>query len=341
MGADPAIQEYASGSINGADYNGYTYANSSSGLAGPSGVAFNSQGDLFVANSSNGTIDEFTPAGVESQFYSGLGQPEAIAFDQYGDLYVATNANGGKIMKITPSGVGSVFAEASLSPNESLSSPSGLAFDSSGNLYVTTAGGGNGINTDTDPGYAIDKITPSGVVSIFAESNTTPGGPNGVGFGYLSNPQGLAFDSSGNLYVADSNNNAVEEFNSSGTSVSTFADLGANTNPHGLAFGSNGDLYVANFSHYPYPEGDVDSKGNPDPGFSAIEQYSPGGTLLQTFNDNTASPSGLEDGGYIAIESNNGTPLLATIPEPSTSSAFGLGALSLIGFSKIKRRRRL
>jgi sugar lactone lactonase YvrE len=340
MGADPDVQEYSSGSIDGASYNGYAYASSSSGIIGPSGLAFNGQGDLFVANTTNGTIDEFTPAGVESQFYSGLDQPEAIAFDPYGDLYVTTKANGGAIFKITPGGAGSVFATVALSPNGSLSSPSGLAFDSSGNLYVTTAGGGNGINVNTDPGYAIDKITPSGQVSIFAESNTTPGGPEGVGFGYLSNPQGLAFDSSGNLYVADFNNNAIEEFNSTGTSVTTFAEVGANTNPHGLAFDSSGDLYVTNFSHYPYPEGDQNN-GQPDPGFSADEEYSPTGTLLQTFNDNTASPSGLEDGGYIAIETDSGTPLLATVPEPSSASAFGLGTLSLLGLSKIRRRRRI
>jgi sugar lactone lactonase YvrE len=326
MGGDPAVQEYAS---QGIVTTGTTFA--SGNLAGASGIAFDSEGNLYVANATNGTINEYTASGgnppglTNNVFYSGLNSPSDIAFDQFGNLYVAENA-GDDIVQITPGGSAAVFASG-------LANPSGLAFDSSGNLYVT-------VNGAPSTSYAIVKIAPSGSESIFVEANGTPGGPPGVGFGGptpgLSNPQGLAFDGAGNLYVADYNNDVIDEFNSSGTSESIFASLPTGSNPHGIAFDSSGDLFVANFSHGSYPEGDM------PPGFSAIEEYSSlgGSTPLQTFNDNTSSPSGLEDGGYIAIETDSGVPLLDPVPEPSGPGMFAIGTASLVGFSALKRRRR-
>jgi DNA-binding beta-propeller fold protein YncE len=95
----------------------------STGLAAPSGLAFNSAGDLFVANFMNNTIVEFTPGGVGSVFAStGLREPNGLAFNSAGDLFVGNEGNG-TIVEFTPAGVGSVFATG-------LAFPRGLAFNS-------------------------------------------------------------------------------------------------------------------------------------------------------------------------------------------------------------------
>jgi glucose/arabinose dehydrogenase len=51
-----------------------------SGLSGPEGLAFDSTGDLFEADSGSGNIFEFTPSGVKSTFASGLDNPNGLAF---------------------------------------------------------------------------------------------------------------------------------------------------------------------------------------------------------------------------------------------------------------------
>src|SRR5260370_1064810 len=81
-----------------------------------------------------------------------------------------------------------------------LNGPSSARLDSAGNLYIA----------DTS-NEAIRKLTPAGIISTFA-------GQGGAGFGgdgglasraQFSNPSGLAFDSAGNLYIADTTNNRI------------------------------------------------------------------------------------------------------------------------------------
>ena len=118
----------------------------------------------------------------------------------------------------TPAPTVSTFASGAVE----FSAPDGLAFDSAGNLYAA-----NDVKNGT-----VDKVTPAGVVSIFAS------GLGGV-------PADLAFDHAGNLYVSRYTSNAVEKVTPAGT-VSTFA-AGFN-HPDGLAFDAAGNLYVANYS---------------------------------------------------------------------------------------------
>jgi DNA-binding beta-propeller fold protein YncE len=73
-------------------------------------MAFDSAGNLYVANYLNSIILKYDSHGRASLFYStGLSNPQGIAFDQSGNLFVA-NYWSGDILKITPQGVSSVFA---------------------------------------------------------------------------------------------------------------------------------------------------------------------------------------------------------------------------------------
>jgi DNA-binding beta-propeller fold protein YncE len=173
-------------------------------------------------------------------------------------LYVSTEVRD--IDKIISDGTVSVFSRL-LPPSVY---PAGLAFDASRNVYAT----------DPNQGQ-IDKISPTGTVSLFA---TVPSFPYGLAFdtsGNLyvaglftdeinkitpagavslfatlpteSDPNGLAFDASGNLYVTMDSMDQISRITSSG-SVSVFATLPPGSSPRGVAFDSSGSLYAADFS---------------------------------------------------------------------------------------------
>ncbi len=197
-----------------------------SGFSVPAGLAFDTAGNLYVANAGNNTVSEVSPSGTVSTFVStGLNQPESLAFDTSGNLYIANTGDDtvSKVVNRNVSTFASGFGAA----------PSGLAFDQSGNLYVAIGA------HDT-----ISKVTPQGSISDFVAPG--PGAPDGLG-----DPSGLAFDSAGNLYVANFGGfggNTISEVTPAGT-VSTFVadDAGLN-GPEGLAFDAAGNLYVSNFA---------------------------------------------------------------------------------------------
>jgi sugar lactone lactonase YvrE len=304
------IEKFNSSGISGdnTDAGAFTTSNTDT----PNGIAFDSAGNLYVANAGGNNITEFSSSGAYLGVYaSGLSSPSGLVIDKYGDLFVANNGNG-TITEIIPGGSETTFATG-------LSAPNGLAFGSNGDLFV--ANGGN--NT-------IEEIPTSGsgagVPILFATANTMDG-VTGVGFSGLNDPEGIASDNNGNLYVANmaTSDDGIEEFSSAGAALGVFASQGLES-PNGVAFDSSGDLFVSNYSH----------NGAIGTGTSNIEEFSSTGTLLDTFY----SPN-LHDGGYIAIES-SGSPDLppGNVPEPSNASLITLGTASLIGFSWLRRRRR-
>ena len=180
-----------------------------SGLGTAVGLAFNSEGDLFVSlGNYSGSIIKITPGGVQSTFASGFDDPEGLAFNSGGDLFVA-NTGGNDIIEITPDGVKSTFASG-------LDNPSGLAFNSAGDLFEADQWSGN-----------IYKFTPGGMRSTFASG--------------LAGPWGLAFNSAGNLFVANGAGNNIIEITPGGVQ-SIFAT--GFSYPNGLVFNSEGDLFV-------------------------------------------------------------------------------------------------
>lgn len=136
----------------------------------------------------------------------------------------------------------------------SFNNPSGVTFDAkSGNLYVA----------DT-ASQVIRVITPAGVVSTLAGQAAMAGFANGIGTAAtFFNPTGIAVDATGNVYVADSGNNAIRKITMPGAVVSTLAGSGLtgaanNTvgtsasfnNPNGVAVDAAGNVYVADTYNY-------------------------------------------------------------------------------------------
>lgn len=252
----------------------YEFANGTGSAASfktPWGIAADSDGNLYVADTFNHQIRKITPTGVVTTFAGstvcsntclsgssdGTGTaatftyPHGIAVDSKGNVFVAHNSS---IRKITPLGVVTTFAGSTTTGNTNGtgvaatfgSSPWAIAIDSSDNLFVADISNNN-----------IRKITPSGVVTTFAGSTLgASGSANGTGTAATFNsPSGLAFDSLGNLFVADQFNNTIRKITSAGV-VTNFA--GSTTSgssdgigtastfytPTGVVADSSNNLYV-------------------------------------------------------------------------------------------------
>jgi sugar lactone lactonase YvrE len=218
------------------------FATTQSGLNLPHDVAFDHSGNLWVADTDNNRILEFTapfssgeaasleigqPAGA-SEFttsgaqttQSGLNVPEHIAFDSSGNLWVADMFNC-RVLEFTapfssgeaasleigqPAG-GSAFTSKACAVTQSgLEYPKSVAFDSSGNLWVVDRGNNrvleylypfsNGMNANIEIGQ------PAGG-SAFTTNNPTTSASG------LSSPKDIAFNS-GNLWVADGESRILE-----------------------------------------------------------------------------------------------------------------------------------
>lgn len=139
------------------------------------GLAFDSQGMLYVSSRMDGIVYQVTPNGNVSIFVEGMGIATGLAFDPEGNLFVGDRS--GTIFKISPNR--QIFVFATLEPSISAYH---LAFGPNGHLYVT---GPTTSSFDT-----VYRISEHGDVETFYRG--------------LGRPQGLAFDDQGRLYVAAS-----------------------------------------------------------------------------------------------------------------------------------------
>jgi uncharacterized repeat protein (TIGR02543 family) len=185
--------------------------------------------------------------------------PWHIAVDIGDNVYVADYGNH-TIRKITPAGAVSTLAGLAGSPESTdgtgsaarFNMPIGVAVDTNGNVYVGEYGNST-----------IRKITPGGVVSSLAGLAGNIGSADGTGSAArFKNPNGVAVDTNGNVYVADYGNYTIRKITPGGA-VSTIAGLAGNRGttdgvgaaarffyPAGIAVDNARSLYVADtFNH--------------------------------------------------------------------------------------------
>ncbi len=139
------------------------------------GIAFDREGQMYVSSRFDGTVYRVAPNGTMSAYAQGMGVATGLAFDREENLYVGDRS--GTIFKISRER--QIFVFATLEPSVSAYH---LAFGPSGDLFVT--------GPTTSSFDSVYRIDPHGEVSVF--------------YGGLGRPQGLAFDTEGNLYLAAS-----------------------------------------------------------------------------------------------------------------------------------------
>ncbi|HEX3624787.1 MAG TPA: protein kinase [Verrucomicrobiae bacterium] len=231
----------------------------------PFGIALDTAGDIFVADTGNNTIRKISPAGDVTTIAGLAGQagtndgvgslarfrnPWDVAVDKTGDVYVADMSND-TIRKISPDGRVHTFAGQSGDAGNTdgwgnsarFNNPFGVAVDSAGNVYVSDTAN----NT-------IRKITEGRVVTTLAGTPGNAGNTDGNGTdARFWSPQGLTVDSAGNIYVADTSNNVIRKITPMGVvttlPVSPDKTLALNA-PGGVAIDTNGNIYVADSNNH-------------------------------------------------------------------------------------------
>jgi sugar lactone lactonase YvrE len=198
-------------------------------LKSPFGVAVDSVGNLYIADPYNHRVRKVSVSGVittvagtgpsgfwgdgEAATDAQLSFPSGVAVDGAGNLYIADTGNSrvrvvslGTISTKAGTGVEGFSGDGGPAVDAQLFQPLGVAVDAAGNLYVVDL-----------LANRVRKVSVSGVITTVAGSGSTGivGGFSGDGGpadnARLGNPGGLAVDTAGNLYIADSANHRVRK----------------------------------------------------------------------------------------------------------------------------------
>ena len=277
VGATPNIPTITTVAGTGTvGYNGDGGAAVSAQLNNPWGIAVDSVGNLYIADSLNHRVRKVNPSGIITTVagsgergFAGdggmatsakLDHPHDVAVDSAGNLYVADTYNfrirkvdnSGTITTVAGNGSEGFGGDGGAAISAELDYPVNIAVDSSGNLYII-------VRDLKDTRCNIRKVSTSGIISTVAGSDTEGfSGDGGAAISAeLSQTWGVGVDSSGNLYIADYGNDRIRKVSTSGI-ISTvvgggtggLGDGGPATSaelngPAGIAFDSSGNLYFA------------------------------------------------------------------------------------------------
>jgi uncharacterized protein (TIGR03437 family) len=242
----------------------------SSPLAYPYGVEVDAAGNVYIAEeyrirkfSPNGLINTIAGYGLSPvdglAIDTAIGPMVALAVDKSSNLYLA-DAGYNMVRMITPSGNITTLAgsqtpgfagDGTYGVKALLNGPSGLSVDSHGNVYIAD-----------ELNHRIRELTAAGFMSTIAGSTHYAGDSGPATAALLHRPEQAVTDSAGNVYISDTDNNAIRKVDTKGV-ITTIAgngncnyggDLGPAVSaslcvPEGLAFDSSGNLYIADYGN--------------------------------------------------------------------------------------------
>ncbi len=210
-------------------------------LNNPFGIAVDNSGAVYFADRHNNRVRKISPSGNISTIagdgtagyngdgiagrVAGLNDPNGVAADDSGNVYIADRLNN-RVRKINAAGIITTIAgngtfgfsgDNVAATATELSNPRGVAVDKHGNVYIADQGNNR-----------IRKVDPAGIITTIAGTGTA--GYNGDGIGAttaeLFNPYGVAVDTSGNIFVADVDNQRIRKIDVAG-SIATIAGTGS------------------------------------------------------------------------------------------------------------------
>ena len=239
-------------------------------LSGPNGLATDAAGDLFIADTGNSRIREIsngiimTVAGSASAGFAGdggspvaaqLNNPFGVAIDGSNNIFIADYGNS-RLREITNGKIGTVagggasLGDKGLAISAQLFLPGGVALDAAGNVYIA--------DSDNNRIRKVNAGTSSTISTIAGNGSPGFAGDSGQAVNaQLNNPLGVAIDSSGNVYIADTANQRVRKVANgvittvAGNGTHGFAGDGGSAtsaqlwNPSAVAVDTSGNLYIA------------------------------------------------------------------------------------------------
>ena len=277
----------------------------------PSALAFDGQGNLYIADTGNHVVREISAsaaatvvAGTGVQGSAGdngpaaaaeLDSPAGLAVDAAGNIYIADShshrirqiaAGTGMISTIAGTGAAGFTGDGGPAKAAALDRPTALALGSGGDLYVA----------DTN-NHRIRRIAAGTQVITTVAGDGIEGfaGDNGPATAAsIDSPSGLALDAAGDLYLADTHNGRVREVNAATGTIATVAGAQGLALPRGLALDAAGNILVADSANH------------------RILRISPTGALTTVAGDGTQAFAG--DGGPATAASLDSPRAVAVSP---------------------------
>ncbi len=261
---------YSIDTVAGTDFVGDGGPASAAQLGSVESVAVDSSGNVYVADAADHRVRKISPAGLITTLagnghpgFAGdggpasaalLAKPYGVAVDRQGNVYVAelgydSLGLNSRVRRISTDGVirtiaggGALLAGVTGDATAAkLAGARNIAVDTSGNVYMSEFNG-----------HRVYKITIDGVISVAAGTGVAGDSKEAVSatLGQLRYPKGLAVDSSGALYIADSGNHAVRKvYRGTMSTLVRGGDEGTAAavlnNPTGVAIDAAGNLYIA------------------------------------------------------------------------------------------------
>ncbi len=283
-----------------------------SGFDNPTGVAVDASGNVYVADSGNNRVEELIPDGAGSYnqitIGGGFENPQSVAVDAAGNVFVADTFHN-RVEEIYPMVNGSlqsfeiqpIISDVPSSASVGGSFTPSVSEGASLGTTSVTSSTPSVCNVNQDGSVSYRSVGTCSLVSHVATSQHT------IGSGF-SNPNGVAVDASGNLYVADPGNNQVEEISPTGAQTTFCSGFNA---PFGIAVDALGNVYVSNPSH------------------NEVVKISPGG-VQSVIGSNFINPFGVAvDASGNVFVADSGHNLVDKIDPLGGQSAIGSNGLSV------------